>query len=791
MSALSSYNDFFAKHRQKSVYLTIGNETFNANSLISQESMSLESSLCSDENLRIGACESSCFRIRIAPYDDNEAYKDKRMFVSLKVQGSAGHIVDDQGNELVDSYGNYIAYENGATTDFGLGWFTVISDKPTKDRAYRDLACYDKMYDILNANVIDWYNTLTFPMSVKNFRDSFFQTLGVTQQTITLVNDNFMIPGGFTSEDELSGKTIIEAICELNGVFGHINASEVFEYISVPGAETVALDHYQNGTCRYEDYETQAFTGVVAYSEGGNVGDSVGTEVNPYLMQNNPLIWGAEGTQDLEDALENLLDQIENISYRPFKVSTYGNPMLPLGTPITMTSQNGSISSVVISKYMTGIQMLKDELSALGDEYYPNDINSTKKEISRTKGKSHLFENDIDKLNSEIYTVDPDTGQTVSKIEQLANDIVLKVDSNGNIAKVELSVDPDQGNIPTLNLEAEKINITSDTIQFDNDGYSVKGDIYTTKITPDNNEIYCDYSEIVDKSKFPDVDFTKDTKAIEHKNSYVKYADIAGTTEDNLEAFNLTISSSTSFQSHYINPGHGVQPYWSNEIFADIIVTGEHYVMLNDKWTQFKADGGYIDNDGYLVFAEGKSWGNYVTLRSMHQSFLTRGTTAIENFIKVVAYLKPEDYRPISSYTVSGTGVPIVLLPHRSIGSEEDYDFAHKWGSSGTYENYGLANVLGYLWDRVMSEPITRSGTVVKTVTATNPQKIFTSSQLASIFGLTTMSGTITAYLMNGDHAAQGADIIATYIQSGEVYARFSTTPTAGNYRFNYTISRY
>ena len=483
MSALSSYNDFFAKHRQKSVYLTIGNETFNANSLISQESMSLESSLCSDENLRIGACESSCFRIRIAPYDDNEAYKDKRMFVSLKVQGSAGHIVDDQGNELVDSYGNYIVYENGATSDFDLGWFTVISDKPTKDRAYRDLTCYDKMYDILNANVIDWYNTLTFPMSVKNFRDSFFQTLGVTQQTITLVNDNFMIPGGFTSEDELSGKTIIEAICELNGVFGHINASEVFEYISVPGAETVALDHYQNGTCRYEDYETQAFTGVVAYSEGGNVGDIVGTEVNPYLMQNNPLIWGAEGTEELENALENLLDQIENISYRPFTVTTYGNPMLPLGTPITMTSQNGSISSVVISKYMTGIQMLKDELSALGDEYYPNDINSTTKQITRTMGKSHLFENDINKLNSEIWTIDPDTGQTVSQIQQLSNDIVLKVDSNGNIAKVELSVDADQGQIPTLNLQANKVNITSDTIQFDNNGYQVKGDVYTTKIT--------------------------------------------------------------------------------------------------------------------------------------------------------------------------------------------------------------------------------------------------------------------------------------------------------------------
>ena len=148
MSALSSYNDFFAKHRQKSVYLTIDGTSFNANSLISQESMSLESSLCSDENLRIGACEASCFRIRIAPYDDNENYKDKLLFVSLMVQGSAGHLVDDAGNPLIDSNDNYLSYESGATTEFELGRFKVYSEKPTKDRLYRDLTCYDEMYEI-------------------------------------------------------------------------------------------------------------------------------------------------------------------------------------------------------------------------------------------------------------------------------------------------------------------------------------------------------------------------------------------------------------------------------------------------------------------------------------------------------------------------------------------------------------------------------------------------------------------------------------------------------------------
>ena len=642
----------------------------------------------------------------------------------------------------------------------------MVSVKPTKDRMYQDLTCYDKMYDIINANVVDWYNNLTFPMSLKNFRDSFFTELGVTQVTATLVNDNFMIQGGFAVEDEISGKTIIEAICELNGVFGHITKDNKFEYISIPGSETVPLAYYQNGTCVYEDYVTDAFTGVIAYSEDGNVGDSVGTDTNPYLIQNNYLLWGSEGTQDIEDALTNLLTKISSVRFRPFTVRTYGNPMLPLGTPITMTSQNGSISSVVMRKYMSGIQNLRDELSAVGDKHYPNDINSTKKEIMRSKG-------------------------TRTMVEKVNGRVCVKIDSNGNLGLAEVGADPDDG-LTYVTISAQYIDIESDTVKFDNNGYSVKGDIYTTKITPDNNEIYCDYSAIVDKSKFPDVDFTKDTKAIEHLNTYVKYE---GTNEDNLEAYNLTIESTTSFNSYYANPGHGVEPYWFSTVQSKIVVTGQHYVMLSDKWTQFKTDGGYIDDDGYFVFPSGHDLDDYIGDATMLQSFLDRSTANLTDFVKPVFLVRPADYpHAASSSSYSGTGVPVVIAPVRSIGGllgADDFDWTNKWGSSGTNASTNLRSVVGRLWNKTMSEPITRAGTVVKTITAANPQKIFTSADLASIFGLTTMTGTITAYLMNGDHAAQSADIIATYIQSGEVYARFSGTPTAGNYRFNYIMSRY
>lgn len=54
-----------------------------------------------------------------------------------------------------------------------MGVYKVDSDVPTADRRYRDIVAYDAMYDILNAEVSGWYNSLTFPMTLRQFRTAF------------------------------------------------------------------------------------------------------------------------------------------------------------------------------------------------------------------------------------------------------------------------------------------------------------------------------------------------------------------------------------------------------------------------------------------------------------------------------------------------------------------------------------------------------------------------------------------------------------------------------------------
>lgn len=454
---IQEYNDIYKNPIVKSMEITSSGGVTITNTNICMEQMSLEESLCSENSLVFGACESGCFKIRIA--DLNHNFEGEWLTVNQLVA------IDD-GGCLLKEDGSYLLTEEGDRISLGAhdnaipyGRFKVFSDKPTNDRRWRDLVCYDAMYDILNAEVIDWYNGLTFPMTMKNFRDSFFTYLGITQETTTLVNDSFMIQGGFSNEGSLSGKTIITSICELNGVFGHISRQGEFEYISLPSADSLTLDWYMDGTGAYEDYTVQKITGITAKSSEEDVGTTVGTDTNVYIVQDNPLIYGSEGTQGLTTALTNLLNNVKDITYRPFNVNTYGNPMLPLGTNLTITTRNQTINSFLMTRVLSGIQSLKDSISADGEQYVPSQVNSLRTETKRTKGKIHELVNNVDELRSTISDLDE---RVESEIQQLADTIVLKVDANGNIVKVELSANPSTGS--TFAVNADNISFTAGSV---------------------------------------------------------------------------------------------------------------------------------------------------------------------------------------------------------------------------------------------------------------------------------------------------------------------------------------
>lgn len=680
------------------------------NKNIAQEEMSLEESLCSEENLRYGTCEASCFTVRII-YSDH-SFVGEWLDVYQKIYtDSDGFLLNEDGTFLLNELGGRIQLESEADGIAHYGKFKVFSDKPTNDRLYRDLVCYDLMYDIINADVSDWSKNLTFPMTVKDFRDSFFEEIGVVQETTTLINDDFEIEGQYIVESSLSGKTIIEAICELNGVFGHISREGTFEYISLPSADTITYPYYIDGSGSYEDYETEEISGIVARSVEGDVGTMVGTYDNVYNIDYNPLLFGSEGTAAMTTALTKLLTKIGQFSYRPFKITTYGNPMLPLGTNVTFNTRHQTVTSFVMSRFLRGVQGLRDDFSAKGNQTYPSDVNAVRNEITRAGGLTHKLTNDVETLDSEIFD---EHGN--SRIQQTLNEIVLKVDSNGKLVKVELGENASQGS--TFRIDADYIDIHSNTIDFNNNGYTVRGEVYETIIKPDDFNVLANYPT---RGKFQEdlspyyyeisrnvqiknlgyggyeaeaANYRKQFSPSDPRYPYVDYEQYA---EANTISDNCVLLSSPQTYSwrggYWTTSGiHRWVEENDGSVWTHYAIVGQHNVLFPGAWTSLLADGATIDDDGYLVMPDNDKPLSYYMANqgychhfSMGVHGLNENDTTIIGLVKVhyedfFDQITPSGFDEVETF---GEDLIFAVQPSMTISEEDMYDFSgYYWGKT-------------------------------------------------------------------------------------------------------------
>ena len=186
------YKDLFAKSDTKKELLITFDEGTITNHEMHQGSFALEESLCSESSLVFGTCESSVLKFKV--HNIFTDLKNKWLDVSLFLNGDISN-------------------------PFQIGRFKVNSDIPTADRKKRDVTAYDALHDIINSDVAEWYNRIlpneNSTVTMKQFRSSFFTHFGVDEEDIELVNDSIVIAKTIQPE-ELSGKTVINAICILS-----------------------------------------------------------------------------------------------------------------------------------------------------------------------------------------------------------------------------------------------------------------------------------------------------------------------------------------------------------------------------------------------------------------------------------------------------------------------------------------------------------------------------------------------------------------------------------------------
>lgn len=393
------YKDLFLQDStKKELYITYDSGEIT-NAELHSNQFDLTESICSENELRFGGCEASCVRFKIS-----------NIFESLV------------GKEIDVS----MVLDNHKDNPFKFGKYKVFSDVPTADRAFKEIVAYDKMYDIINTDVAEWYNSLMFPMTMKQFRTSFVSYFGLIQVDKTLVNDDMTIEKTIETV-ELSGRDVARAICELNACFGHINRDGKFDYIVLSGvtelypsndlypsnevfplgnasATLVKRSHYIS--CQYEDFKTGWIEAVEVRPEEESAGAIVGDEAgNVYTVYGNFLLYG-KSTSELSTIAQNILNATEIIQYRPAKVSAVGNPTICVGDGIRLNTKHEIVNTYVLQRTLSGIQALKDTYMAEGTERYDKNINSVKKDVIKLKSKVNVLTRTVDETKSSIDDLD-------------------------------------------------------------------------------------------------------------------------------------------------------------------------------------------------------------------------------------------------------------------------------------------------------------------------------------------------------------------------------------------------
>lgn len=431
------------------------------NSMLEIGTFALEESLCSESELKFGTCEANC--------------------VKFTARNTVGSII-----------GKTISIEETIDVDrenpMPYGVFKVASDVPTADRTKRQITAYDAMYDIINTDVKSWYAGLIFPMTLKEFRDSFFAHLGIAQVETNLVNDSMTVnktivatqtddSSAVTEESAISGKTVVTAICEINGCFGNINREGKFEYVFLkeitsalyPAEDLFPSDnlfpsdantesmtgHYI--TFDYEDFQSKAITQLEIKTSEDNAGAIVGTAGNNYSITGNFLVSDKTGAE-LEQIANNLLQIMAEAEYTPIKSCTcVGNPCLTLGDPIRFNTTREIVETYLLQRTLTGVQSKRDSISSQGTQTHSAKVNSIRDTIENVERRTGKLERNADHLLSTYEDLEK---QTNTKISQTAHSIGLTATGGEKSVGIVIQLYDENGNIIDTSSDNANIQIT-------------------------------------------------------------------------------------------------------------------------------------------------------------------------------------------------------------------------------------------------------------------------------------------------------------------------------------------
>lgn len=366
-------------------YNTNGTNLHIYNNNIVSESMIIEQAICDESDLKFGGCIASSFEIELSNTPD---LTGKYITVWLTQTAQAKLYPGIQAFPGANTYPAGIKESH----TFALFSGEVYSCKSSKNHLTRKLVAYDRFYWRGSIDCTNWYRSLysdKVQVSLYDLRKAICSRFGFFEEdeSVVLPADGFNVK---MIEDNVTVAELLRMICEFNGVFLFFNGNGNLAYRSL-NKESVATEKYgYYMDLGREDFTKTGYTGVYFGLSKGYLSwyFSIVEDDSLYFEENNALI--AAGYDDpylLGTHLEGWKDYLKpnfDIEYTPLTLTAQCRLWVQLGDRVKLKvkwysldeDDNGNeyavehedeIYSYVLSRKITGIQALKDEITAEGE----------------------------------------------------------------------------------------------------------------------------------------------------------------------------------------------------------------------------------------------------------------------------------------------------------------------------------------------------------------------------------------------------------------------------------------
>lgn len=452
---------------------------------ITAGTMKLDKILMSKE-VSFGELNSAKFECQIYGLDIDLSNR-KIKVEAIETTYESIYLVDENANYIVTKDDDFITFETGATetpTLLFAGW--VESSTNDYFSTDRNIVAYDWFYFHRKDNIAEFWNTFWTgkeTATLASVRNALMTNMGLSfaDSVVTGINDTLSVKNMFSANIEtLPFDSVFTSIMQLQCWALYMADFNVIQLVTLPTTSAFNVsDNTEKANSTWENYVTEAITGVGVYDSGSYLAQSYGTTDNMLKIVNNLFLLDMTAEQ-INSACQPILNAVSGngIKYKPTTIKCIiSNFAYKLGDRI-QTEQG---YTYIMNMSLSGSLLVEQTIQGVANgPVLSSDLDEFNDSMVEGNKYARLTKN-IDEFKIEYGNYKE---QVATEFSMTNRSITLKVDSNGNIGTCELGADPDDGLTyfrlntdhiqfvanKSLDLASADLSITSDHFSVDTEG---------------------------------------------------------------------------------------------------------------------------------------------------------------------------------------------------------------------------------------------------------------------------------------------------------------------------------